>query len=646
MHVRPLVLSFAVLSLLLISGAGTIFNPAKALASSSSPAFNQIASGKISNVGKVKLAGTTFVSLNPTVQGIPVASSNSSHSVVSRARPVVAAAASPVPSVSADSIVNNPGNATVAKGVNSYENQVVNGVAFEPPDQGLCAGNGYVIDAVNTEMRIYTTSFTAISGVFSPNAIDGLSIAAFTSDPRCLYDQATGHWFLIQLYISSTGAGQGYEYIAVSATSVPWGRWYVYALNVTDSFPAKAASRYTGQNNDPSCPCFGDQPLLGASRDALAVSTNEFPIALVPGFNGGQVYLLDKFGLAAGADAISYVHLNALHLQTPDGGCIASGGVDCWYSINPAASPTPGQFDNSGRGTEYALSSLDFSLKGDDRLAAWTFTNTRSLASADPDVSFTISLAKGLDRYYDPLDAIGNGLLVPQKAGLTPLGNTVYSFHPYSPVFGCVGKCKEGMIQSNGDGMFDTLVYAQGALWGGVNTEVSEGGKTTTGVYAGVLYWVVSAVDGSFFLASQGYVAAKGEDVLFPSIGVGPTGNGILTFTLTGKDYYPSTAYSIVSKTSAGALDRKIFVADPGMAPYDALTEYQCIAGTCPAGSSYVPRWGDYTWAVWSDGKVYFATEYIPFPSCSNAAFRADSTCDKTRGLDANWGTSLNSIAP
>ena len=448
-----------------------------------------------------------------------------------------------------------------------------------------------------------------------------------------------------ELYISSTGAGQGYEYIAVSATSVPWGEWYVYALNVTDSFPAKAASLYRGQNNDPSCPCFGDQPLLGASRDTLAVSTNEFPIATIPAFNGGQVYLIDKYGLAAGQDAVSYVHLNALHLQTPDGGCVASGGVDCWYSINPAASPTPGQFDNSGRGTEYALSSLDFQLKGDDRLAAWTFTNTRSLASADPDVSFSIALAKGVDRYYDPLDSNGNGLLVPQKTGPMPLGNTVYSNHPHSPIFGCVAKCKEGLIQSNGDGMFDTLVYAQGALWGGVNTEVLEnlGGKMS--VHIGVLYWVINAVNGSFSLRSQGYVAATGEDVLFPSIGVGPNGNGILTFTLTGKDYYPSTGYSVVSNTSAGALYHKIFVTDLGMSPYDALTEYQCISGTCPAGTNYVPRWGDYTWAVWSDGKIYFATEYIPFPNCGNVAFKADSSCDHTRGLDANWGTSLNSIA-
>jgi hypothetical protein len=133
--------------------------------------------------------------------------------------------------------------------------------------------------------------------------------------------------------------------------------------------------------------------------------------------------------------------------------------------------------------------------------------------------------------------------------------------------------------------------------------------------------------------------------VLFPSIGVGPTGSGVITFTLTGKDYYPSSAYALVSKTSGGAIDGKIFVADLGMAPYDALTEYQCIAGTCTSGT-YTPRWGDYTWAVWSDGKVYFSTEYIPYPDCGNAAFKVDSTCDHTRGQLANWGTSLNSVAP
>ena len=61
---------------------------------------------------------------------------------------------------------------------------------------------------------------------------------------------------------------------------------------------------------------------------------------------------------------------------------------------------------------------------------------------------------------------------------------------------------------------------------------------------------------------------------------------------------------------------------------------------------AYVPRWGDYSWAVWSDDKVYFSTEYIQYPNCGDDAYKLDPSCDNTRGPMANWGTSLNSIAP
>jgi hypothetical protein len=547
-----------------------------------------------------------------------------------------------VPVVSSDQIINSQGGAITAKGVNALDNYEINGVDYEPPDQGLCAGNGYVVDVVNTVLRVYTTSFASYSSDISPNTIDGLALSAFTSDPRCLYDQATGHWFLTQLFINFASPGQGFEYIAVSTTSVPWGLWNVYVLNVTDSFPSTAS--YPGQTKDPGCPCFGDQPLLGASRDALVVSTNEFSIFGTT-FNGAQIYLLDKLGLALGYNYVSFVHLNTLGVPTPDGKCVPSGGVFCWYSVNPSGSPTPNQFDNSNAGIQYALSSLEFQGTGDNRIAAWAFTNLRSLHSFSPAVSYSIYVAGGLERYLDPVGATGNAFLAPQKPGPIPLGKVVYSNHPNAPLYGCKGECPEGLIQSNGDGMFDDVVYAQGALWGAVDTEV-RGQASSSTIYAGVAYWVVSAFDSSFSMADQGYVAAKGEDIVFPSVGVGPTGNGVIAFSLTGADYYPSSAYGWITKSSDGLVGHKMYVADEGMSPYDATTEYQCISGTCKpsSGLSYTPRFGDYSWAVWYGGKVYFATEYIQYKNCGIIQYKTDPSCGDTRGPDANWGTSLNSL--
>jgi hypothetical protein len=613
-------------------------------ATSANQSVSTGAQGTISDVGQVRKVATTY--LTPGSQETLPGPGTSVGTGRPFARPtstaVESASLSSPPVVpNLDNIVNTNGGANTAKGVNALDNFQVNGVDYEPPDQGLCVGNGYVIDVVNTVLRVYTTSFKSVTSDVSPNTLDGVPLSAFTSDPRCIYDQSSGHWFLTQLLIDSSGSGLGYEYIAVSKTSLPLGAWYVYALNVTDSFPAKA--HYLGQTNDPGCPCFGDQPLLGASRDALVVSTNEYSI-FGSAFNGAQVYLLDMAGLASGRSSVTYVHLNALNIPTPDGQCLPSGGVDCWYSVNPAASPTPSQFDNSNGGTEYALSSLDFQLTGDNRLAGWAFTNTESLKSSAPEVHFSVSLMNGLERYYDPVDSNGNAYLASQKPGPTPLGDTVFSGHPNAPTYGCKRECPEGLIQTNGDGMFDTVVYAQGALWGAVDTEVTELVGGSSSAHAGVAYWVVKAYDSDFKVLDQGYVAARGEDIMFPSIGVGPSGDAVITFTLTGIDYYPSTAFGVIDGTSGGLKGNTIFIADAGMSPYDATTEYQCSAGTCPSGTFYTPRFGDYTWAVWYNGNVYFATEYIQYKNCANAQYRIDPSCGQTRGPDANWGTSLNSL--
>jgi hypothetical protein len=200
--------------------------------------------------------------------------------------------------------------------------------------------------------------------------------------------------------------------------------------------------------------------------------------------------------------------------------------------------------------------------------------------------------------------------------------------------------------------MFDTVAYAQGALWGGVNTEVSEFSGSQT--HAGVAYWVVGASSHTGLrLIDQGYVAAcnaactTGEDIMYPSIGVGPTGNGVMTFTLAGPDFFPSSAFVKVSMNSHGALGNVIYTSALGQGAYDGTTEYEnynAIVGLPGYGTQ--PRWGDYTWAVWSGGKVFFATEYVQSPNCSVATFKTDPTCGGTRDFGANWGTSINSVTP
>ena len=114
-----------------------------------------------------------------------------------------------------------------------------------------------------------------------------------------------------------------------------------------------------------------------------------------------------------------------------------------------------------------------------------------------------------------------------------------------------------------------------------------------------------------------------------------------MTFTLTGNDFYPSTAYGRLTSTSGGLLGSEINVADLGKDPQDGFGEYLGY----PTGTS--PRWGDYSWAIYYAGRVYFSGEYIPYPTCTGSAFTLTiGTCGGTRDGYANWGTSVNSVVP
>ncbi|HUE67164.1 MAG TPA: hypothetical protein VMP38_03205, partial [Candidatus Acidoferrum sp.] len=151
----------------------------------------------------------------------------------------------------------------------------------------------------------------------------------------------------------------------------------------------------------------------------------------------------------------------------------------------------------------------------------------------------------------------------------------------------------------------------------------------------------------------QGYLTAKGNNVEYPSIAVTAGGQGLISFTLSGKDYFPTSAYALIDSEGAG----KVRIAALGQSPQDGFTEYECRnevfspPGLCvKSGVFYRPRWGDYSAAVAVSNHFVFASEYIQSPNCSLSQFLADSAvnplsvCGGTRSRAANWGTALNSL--
>lgn len=492
--------------------------------------------------------------------------------------------------------------------------------SLEPPDQGLCVGNGLVIDAVNLALQVYTPSGAPASGITPLNQFFRLApeiartnpiiFGQFLSDPKCYYDASTARWFLSILEIGTdpaTGAltttVPTHVLIAVSQSNNPLATWNLYAFYTTDDGS-------NGMPSHPGCPCFGDQPLIGADANGFYVSTNEFSV-LGPNFNGAQVYAISKAALVNGT-ASRLVHIDAGAIPTPD-----VGGI--WYSIQPAESPAA-QFESANNGTEYFLSALDFNLTGDNRIATWALMNTASLNSMSPALQLR-HVVIGSETYVGSAPG-GAFITATQKPGPTPLAAFLNYYLFTSNTL--------ETLQANDDRM-NQVVFADGKLWSGVNTTENGIGLSTN---VGIAYFIVtpSSANGALTAAmtNQGYVSLGRDNVLFPSIGVNASGQGVMSFSVSGPDVYPSAGYAPIDAANGAG---NVHIAGLGARPEDGFTGYDspfCPIQVC--NNQVGARWGDYSAAVADEsGAIWLAAEYIP---------------NAPRLLLANWGTFISRVTP
>ncbi len=272
---------------------------------------------------------------------------------------------------------STPGLLENFNGVSSRDSAKTNfGAEFEPPDQGLCVGNGFVVEPVNSAYTIYRTDGSVVAGPFNVNKLFDEGFKQFTSDPRCFFDKTTNTWFASILFISGDGLGtKSHEDIAVNPSGDPTKPWTVYRIDTTD-------------NGGNGCPCFGDQPLLGIDQVNLYIVANEFSI-LGPQFNGAQIYALSKSDLVSLSSSVHFVHFGNLSI----GGTIAS-------TVQPAIS-----FGSPD--AEYFMNSLDPNGTFDDRLGVWAMTNRDAVSKGGiPTLSSTVI---GSEVYGFPVGARQKG---------------------------------------------------------------------------------------------------------------------------------------------------------------------------------------------------------------------------------------------
>ena len=378
-------------------------------------------------------------------------------------------------------------------GVSSLDSAVTNfGAEFEPPDQGLCVGNGFVVEPVNSAFTIYRPNGSVVSGPFNVNVLFSEGLTEFTSDPRCYYDKATHTWFATILFISAD-ATEARTDIAVNSSGDPTTPWTVYHVDATDD-GTRGTPAHVG------CPCLGDQPLLGIDRENIYISTNEFSI-LGPQANGAQIYALSKRDLINGAANVHFVQFENLTIAG-----------DLAFSVQPAITQPAADSNDA----EYFLESIDPTGTFDNRIGVWALTRQKAVS----------------------------------QGGIPTLTNIVIT----SEVFGVPPNAvQEGSVSllTTDDDRMQQVQFIGGELWGALTTALTLPGDPTQlsanawfKIHPRVHDHQITGAD----ITRQGYVASAGNFLFYPAIQVSPNGSVVMVFTFSGPSFFASAAYARMSE--------------------------------------------------------------------------------------------------
>ena len=581
------------------------------------------------------------------------------------------------------------------EGLNLFQQRYArrgNQFTVEPPDQGLCVGNGYVVEAVNDVVNVFNfsgqsvlpdnTSANIVAGFPTdvnhavdlnsfygyPPAVNRSTgvLGEFVTDPSCYYDATTQRFFMVVLTLDRNATApyalnlNNHLDIAVSTSSNPTGTWKIYKVNVTGD----------GTNPTQPCPCLGDYPHIGADANGFYVTTNAYPwTADISEFAGAQIYAFSKAQLAAGATTVQMVHINTwAAVNVPSDAGTTQPGFTVW----PAQSPGLTSFDLNAGGTEYFLSSnaadeATHPIAGiggnytSSQIIAWSLTNTSSLNTATPAVTLSNKVL-AVSQYALPPKGTQPG------SGTAPGTDT--------PQGHCINDTTTATIAGTGcwrlifvnepahdevisrldsnDTRMQQVMFANGKIWGALGTAVT----MTGGNRAGVAWYVVKpdVTTGSLLatVALQGTFGMPNVDLLYPAVGVTASGRGVIALTKVGDTVFPSAAYAAIdAQVGAG----EVFVIADGAATDDGFTSYKSQVGNPPR-----TRWGDYGAAAVDGNSIWIASEYIA-NACSYTAwggrFFGASTGDNKLGTCAaspgaagkrsalgNWSTRISKLTP
>src|SRR3954468_5921333 len=481
--------------------------------------------------------------------------------------------AAPVVSPSAVSGATNATPGQSFEGLSMWDQRTLNGFYLEPPDQGMCAstdarvgGGGRVLEAVNDVVAVYNTSGTTLKEQTLNQFFgypDVLAGGPELTDPSCYYDEETGAWVVVVVTLElapDTGNFTGENHLDINVSNPAnhdpsTTTWKRYTIDTTDNGNHGSPNHGCGLDPNPrageSMPdaCIGDYPHIGADRYGFYITTNEYPF-FTDGFNSAQIYALSKHKLAANASSVPWVQFANTKLATEKRG---PTGFTIWPAV------VPGQaYDNDNGGTEFFLSSdaaeeAGNSTGSSDTIGLWAITNSSSLDTAHPDLNLSSRALSSEPYGVPPLsDQPSSGTQDPSQNW--PLGQCLNIDACFQAFLSAPGETEDpykpeviGQLDSN-DSRMQQVYYANGKVWGALDTRMSVGGKEQ----AGIAWFVVKPsmigqggggkVGPQSAVVNQGYIGAVNANVTYPALAVTTAGQGAMAFSRVGPATYPSAA--------------------------------------------------------------------------------------------------------
>lgn len=466
-----------------------------------------------------------------------------------------------------------------------------------PPDMALAAGPSLVLQGVNTQFAVYNTSGALQPGwpvsaqnFFNvPNEPDGCDTTAgaatnhspFLSDPRALFDPATGRYWASVLQVEDAlGIAPGCPFtsliwVAVSKTADPNGAWNVYAFNTT-------AAGQDGFAND------YDQ--IGVNGQGLYGSANMFHENAQGNVDGfyAEVFEADKAQMEAGTSDFT---VHAFFNMQGNGPGSRKFGNFLADTVQPAMNE-----DSSAGADETFVDTVDGPDLNNGHLCGFAGGGFNQAC-------------EGLVvwRMHDPLGPSPSfgGTFVPTAPFLLAPPQTQPS----------CSQCVDSLdLRITG-----TPVIRNGVLYGSWDTAIQNSTQVVPGIE-----W--AAVTLSSNTATTGYYSFQGDgSATFGTLMPDAQGNLTMVFDHMSSTTNPEIRY--ITK-SAGAAN----FSGPGALLKAGESSYR--PQLCGTSALPVCRWGDYEATSFDGaGHIWFASQY---------ANHYTSTTDSQFGR--NWSTWIGAI--